>query len=316
MHIPDGFLNAQTAVASAAVSVGGLGLALRHVRLRVAPARIPMIGLASAFVFAAQMLNFPVAAGTSGHLIGAVLAAVLLGPASAVLVMSTVLILQCLLFSDGGLTALGANLFNMALVAPVAGYGVYLVIRKMAGGSLRSRLLATAFAAWCSTVVAASSCAVQLAFSGAAHWKLVFPAMTGIHMVIGLGEAIITTMVVAAIARTRPELLSEETIGAGQGTGRNLMVFGLLISLGLVIFISPFASSMPDGLEKVATALGFEHQAAKSPALGAPMPDYSIPAVQSVATGTILAGLVGTVLAFVIAWLLARWLAPEKKSPI
>ena len=124
MHIPDGFLDARTAVATGVLATAGLGLALAGVRRTVPPRRIPLIGLAAAFVFAAQMLNFPVAGGTSGHLIGAVLAAVLLGPSAAVLVMSAVLILQCLMFADGGVTALGANLFSMALVAPAVGYGI------------------------------------------------------------------------------------------------------------------------------------------------------------------------------------------------
>lgn len=127
---------------------------------------MPLIGLAAAFVFAAQMLNFPVAGGTSGHLIGGVLAAVLLGPSAAVVVLSSVLILQCLLFVDGGLTALGANIFSMALVAPVIGYGVYFVVRRAGGEGLRGRLLATGFAAWCSTVAASVVCAGELAASG------------------------------------------------------------------------------------------------------------------------------------------------------
>src|SRR5437763_9509310 len=125
MHIPDGFLDAKTALCAAAVSSLGVGVALRRARLHLPPRRVPLMGLAAAFVFAAQMLNFPVAGGTSGHLVGGVLTAVLLGPSAAVLVMTCVLIVQCLMFADGGLMALGANVFNMAIVSVCGGYAVF-----------------------------------------------------------------------------------------------------------------------------------------------------------------------------------------------
>src|SRR5512142_1314369 len=190
MHLPDGILDARTSLLCTGAAAAGVGIALREVRAALEPRRMPMIGLAAAFVFAAQMLNFPVAGGTSGHLIGAVLAAVLLGPSAAIVVMSAVVILQCFMFTDGGLTALGANLFNMALLAPVVGYAIYSLIRRIAGDSLRSRLLATAFASWCSTVAAAIACAGELAMSGTAAWAAAFPAMTAVHMLIGIGEAL------------------------------------------------------------------------------------------------------------------------------
>ena len=149
----------------------GVGAALRSVRRAASARRVPLIGLAAAFVFAAQMLNFPVAGGTSGHLIGAVLVAVLLGPSAAVLAITAVLVVQCFMFADGGVTALGANVFNMAIVAPGVGYALYALVRRAAGDSLRARLLAIAFAAWCSTVVAAIVCAGQLALSGTVAWQ-------------------------------------------------------------------------------------------------------------------------------------------------
>jgi cobalt/nickel transport system permease protein len=308
VHIPDGFLDARTAVATSVLATAGLGLALAGVRRTVPPRRIPLIGLAAAFVFAAQMLNFPVAGGTSGHLIGAVLAAVLLGPSAAVLVMSAVLILQCLMFADGGVTALGANLFNMALVAPTVGYGVYRLLRRVAGEGLQGRLFATAFAAWCSTVAAAISCAGQLALSGTVPLRVALPAMGGIHLLIGLGEGLITTLVVAAVARARPELLLERTGARLQPRYGELAAQGVLVALGLAIFVAPFASGWPDGLEKVAATLGFEHRAAAAPALAAPLPDYGIPGVGSAALSTIIAGVTGTLVAFGLAWLLASLL--------
>jgi cobalt/nickel transport system permease protein len=312
VHIPDGFLDARTAVATSVLATAGLGLALTGVRRTVPPRRIPLIGLAAAFVFAAQMLNFPVAGGTSGHLIGAVLAAVLLGPSAAVLVMSAVLILQCLMFADGGVTALGANVFNMALVAPAVGYGVYTLLRRMVGDGLRGRLFATAFAAWFSTVAAAISCAGQLALSRTVPLGVALPAMGGIHMLIGLGEALITTLVVAAVARARPELLLGQTGPGLQPRYDELAARGVLIALGLAIFVAPFASGWPDGLEKVAATLAFEHRAAATPALAAPLPDYRFPGVGSAVLSTVIAGVAGTLVAFGLAWLLATLLTPPR----
>ncbi|MGD0484898.1 MAG: energy-coupling factor ABC transporter permease [Gemmatimonadales bacterium] len=308
MHIPDGFLDAQTAVAAGVLSAAGLGVALRRVRRSLPARRVPLIGLAAAFVFAAQMLNFPVAGGTSGHLIGAVLAAVLLGGSASVLVMSAVLILQCFLFADGGLTALGANLFNMALVAPLVGYGVYRLVRRLAGGGLRGTLLATGFAAWCSTVAAAVACAGELAVSGTVAWRVALPAMAGVHMLIGLGEALITTLVVAAVARARPELLHEPASAGGWRGYAGVAAYGLVVALGLVVFVAPVASHWPDGLQRVAERLGFAPRVA-APLVPAPFARYLVPGLGAGAGSTALAGAIGAVVAFVIAWAAARVLS-------
>lgn len=315
MHIPDGFLDAKTAALTAVISMVGLGLAMRLVRRTLAPQRIPLIGLAAAFIFAAQMLNFPVAGGTSGHLIGAVLATVLLGPSAAVLALSAVLILQCFMFADGGVTALGANLFNMALLAPAVGYGVYLLVTRLAGHGLRGRLFATAFAAWCSTVAASIACAAQLAMSGTVAWKAGFPAMATVHMVIGLGEALITTLIVAAVAKARPDLLIDGAHADLRPRYRELVIYGLLVALGMAVFLAPLASSRPDGLEKVAGALGFENQAA-APMVPAPLPGYTVPGLHSAVSATIVAGLLGTLIAFVLAFVLARLLTPTVPANI
>jgi len=314
MHIPDGFIDAKTAIATGVIATVGLGIALTSVRRTVPSCRIPLIGLAAAFVFAAQMLNFPVAGGTSGHLIGAVLVTVLLGPNAAVLVLSAVLILQCFMFADGGVTALGANIFNMALIAPSVGYGFYTAIRRIAGDGLRSRLFATAFASWCSTVAASIVCAGQLALSGTAAWGVCFTVMTGVHMLIGIGEAFITTLVVAGVARVRPELFFERSQSDLHPRYGELTVYGLLVSLGLCVFVAPFACGWPDGLEKVAAALGFEYKATQSPVFGSPFPEYAVPAVKSAAVSTVIAGCIGIVVAFVLAYLLARFLTPQGKS--
>lgn len=307
MHIPDGFLDLQTAAAAAVVAGAGIALALREVKRNLPPRRVPLIGLAAAFVFAAQMLNFPVAAGTSGHLIGAVLASVLVGPAAAVVVMTAVLVLQCLMFADGGVTVLGANLLNMAVIAPAVGHVVYSTL-KGSTCSLRRTLLAAGFAAWCATVVASLACAAQLAASGTVPWSLVLPAMGGVHMVIGLGEAVITMLVLAVVARARPELLraGEPAAAAINST----TAFGLLAALGLVAFVAPFASSLPDGLEHVAEKLGFAATATAPHA--SPLPDYAVLSLagDSPLLSTVLAGGIGTLVAFAVAWFVARALTP------
>jgi cobalt/nickel transport system permease protein len=313
VHIPDGFLDAKTAAATGALAVGGLALALRQVRARLPRRRVPLMGLAAAFVFAAQMLNFPVAGGTSGHLVGGVLAAVLLGPSAAVVVMSAVLIVQCFLFADGGVLALGANVFNMAVVGTVGGYGVYRMARRLMA-DLRGLVFASAFAGWCSTVIAAVCCTGELAWSGTVAWGVAFPAMANVHMLIGLGEAAITALVVAGIARARPELVEEGAPPRPSERHGELVGFGLLISLGLALLVSPFACEWPDGLEHVAEALGFDKKALGQPMASAPLSDYQWPGMESAVWATALAGAIGTVVVFVLAFILARVLAPKTQD--
>lgn len=309
MHIPDGFLDLPTAATTGAFAAAGVGAALWQAKRTLPPRRVPLLGVTAAFVFAAQMLNFPVVAGTSGHLLGGVLAAALLGPSAAVIVMTSVLVLQCFLFQDGGASALGANVFNMAIVGTVGGYAVYAATRRLAGG-LRGVVLGAAFAGWCSTVLAALCCAGELALSGRVAWRVVFPAMGGIHMLIGVGEGVITALVLVAVARARPELLDAKAEMTRPG---QVLVLGLIAALGLALFVSPFACSWPDGLEKIAGKLGFEHFATRKPMLPAPMPDYELPGVKRIWV-TPLVGAIGTGTAFVLAWMLARMLVPRKEA--
>lgn len=307
MHLPDGFLDTKTVVTTAALAAVGVGTALRQTRLHLPARRIPLLGLTAAFVFAAQMVNFPVAGGTSGHLLGGVLATVLLGPSGGVLVLAAVLIVQSLVFADGGILALGANVFNMGMVGAAGGYAVYRPLARALGGD-RGRLAAAAFAAWCATVLAALAAAGELALSGTAAWAVVVPAMAGMHMLIGVGEAVITSLVLVAILRTRPELL-ESTTKAAPGRSWEVVAFGLVIAVGIAMFVSPFASVWPDGLERVAETLGFAERAAP-PLVPSPMPDYAAPGLGTAGWATAIAGLAGTVLVFVLALGLARLLVP------
>lgn len=306
MHIPDGFLDVKTAVVTGVVAAAGVAWAAARARRNLPRRRVPLVGLAAGVIFAGQMLNFPVAGGTSGHLVGSVLVAVLLGPAAGVVAMTTVLVVQCLLFSDGGLTALGANVVNMALIGVLGGWAAYRAMAwRMAGR--RGQLAAAAFAAWCSTVLAAIACALELAAAGTVSARLAVPAMGLVHMLIGVGEAIITTLVLAGIMQTRGELL-EQPAEASAGPGRALVLGGVVLAVGLALFAAPFASELPDGLEAFAEKAGFADRAGA--AAPAPMPDYQVPGLRWAMLATGLAGAIGTLAAFALAGLLARALVP------
>ncbi len=314
MHLADGFLDTKTALVSTGMAVAGVGVALRQVRISLEPRRMPLLGLAAAFVFAAQMLNFPVVGGTSGHLVGGVLTAILLGPSAAVLVMTCVLLVQCLMFADGGLLALGANVFNMAIVSVCSGWLVFRLVRRLVRTEeQRAVIFAAGFAGWIGTVLPSIACAGQLALSGTASWSVAFPAMANVHMLIGMGEGLATALVVTAVLRARPELiLGASQMGAAARSG--FIGYGLVLTIGLALFVAPFACPWPDGLESVARRLGFERRAWDS-AIHAPFPDYHLPYVGSATTATAIAGLIGTVIAFGAAYVLARLLVPALGGP-
>jgi cobalt/nickel transport system permease protein len=314
MHIPDGFIDGKTALATAALSAAGVGLALRQVKRELPPRKTPLLGLAAAFLFAAQMVNFPVAGGTSGHLVGGALVAALLGPSAAVVVVTTVLIVQCFLFADGGVMALGANIFNMAIVNSVAGYAIYRGVCRVLPG-VRGQVAALAFAGWCSTVLAAISCAGQLALSGTVPWAAAFPAMAGTHMLIGVGEGLISALVFLAIQRTRPEMISENGESGPPQRRGELLRYGLLVTLGVAIFVAPFACPWPDGLERVAGRLGFARKTAQ-PLLHALAPDYQAPGIHWAVGATAVAGAAGCLIVFALALLLGRLLVPKRVNEI
>ncbi len=310
MHIPDGFIDGKTVVVTATLSAIGVGLALNRVHHTFPARKIPMLGLAAAFLFAAQMLNFPVVAGTSGHLIGGVLVAALLGPSAAVVVVTTVLIVQCFLFQDGGVLALGANIFNMAILGAGGGWVIFRCVAALLRGT-RGRITAVAFAAWLSTVLAAAGCAAQLAWSGKVDWKSAFTAMVGVHLLIGLGEGLISALVFAAIQRTRPELMQTGPSAEPHTRWGEFAFFGLLAAVGLALFVAPLACPWPDGLAVVAEKLGFA-LAATPPMLPVLAPEYSFPGIHSAALATAVAGAVGCLIVFALALLLACVLVPKR----
>ncbi len=206
MHLPDGFVSDPINLACAALAVGACAIAIRRTGATLAERQVPLLGMTAAFVFATQMLNFPIAGGTSGHFLGATFALVLLGPWAACLVISLVLAVQCLLFADGGLSALGTNIVTMAMVAVLVPAFVLALLRAVLPRSRGAGLAAIAIAAWCSVVAASAACATALGASGY-PLDLMLPAMIGVHAVIAVGEALITTAIVSAVLAARPDLV-------------------------------------------------------------------------------------------------------------
>ncbi|MFN2225154.1 MAG: energy-coupling factor ABC transporter permease [Anaerolineae bacterium] len=207
MHIPDGFISTGTAVVTYAAAAGGIGYALRRVNRELDERQVPLLGVTAAFLFAAQMMNFPVAGGTSGHLLGGALAAILLGPWAGALVLTAVVAVQALLFQDGGLLALGANVLNMALIGVLVGWLTYSSLKRLLGQRPWASLAAGFAAAWLSVVIASLAASVELAVSGTWPLGVALPAMGLVHALIGLGEGLITVGVLAFLQATRPDLL-------------------------------------------------------------------------------------------------------------
>ena len=209
MHIPDGFINAGVSAGAGIVAAGGVGVCLKKAADDLEERQAPMAGLVAAFIFAVQMLNFPVAAGTSGHLLGGVLAAVLVGPWSGALCVALVLFVQALFFADGGLSALGLNVINMAIFGALGGYAVFVWLRKLLPATRPMVVVASGIAGGVSVVFAAIGFWIGYALGGVggAPLRTVFAAMVGAHVLIGVGEGIITALTVAAVLAVRPDLV-------------------------------------------------------------------------------------------------------------
>jgi cobalt/nickel transport system permease protein len=296
MHIPDGFLSILVSVLLWVVTFIIVGYALKRVSQDLDERQVPLMGVLAAAIFAGQMLNFTVVGGTSGHLMGAALATILLGPWAAVLVMTSVVSIQALIFQDGGLLVLGANIFNMGIVGVAVAYMTYRTIRRLAPSQKWSLFVGGFTAAWLSIVITALAVALQLALSGTSPANLAIPAMAGVHALIGIGEGLITVGALTFIYATRPDLLKidQET----PIRGNLIWIAGLIIVMVLVIS-SPLASSNPDGLEWVATQNNF-FDAAQEPIYNI-IPDYLLPGVSNEALATILAGVIGTIIVFSVA---------------
>ncbi|HNW13755.1 MAG TPA: energy-coupling factor ABC transporter permease, partial [Anaerolineaceae bacterium] len=301
MHIPDGFLSVLLSIVLWVISVVLIGIALRKTGQTIGERQVPLMGVLAAAIFAGQMLNFSVTGGTSGHLLGAAIAAILLGPWPAVLVMTSVVAVQALLFQDGGILALGANLFNMAIIGPFVAYALFTLLMKLFKKQTWGLFVAGFVAAWSSIFIASLACALQLALSGTSPANIAVPAMGAIHALIGIGEGLITIGALAFIFAARKDLLKADANKPARNIG--VVVGGLLISLVLVV-LSPLASSHPDGLEWVAEKHGFIEAARE--AFYNIVPDYSMPGISNPALATIVAGILGAVIVFGVAYGIAR----------
>ncbi|MFI8231990.1 energy-coupling factor ABC transporter permease [Streptomyces sp. NPDC085900] len=342
MHVPDGFINAPTSAATGVVAAAAVAVSLRGARRELDERTAPLAGLVAAFIFAVQMLNFPVAAGTSGHLLGGALAAILVGPYTGVLCVSVVLLMQGILFADGGLTALGVNITDMAIVTTVVSYAVFRVLVKVLPRGRRSVTVASFAAALLSVPAAAVAFTLIYAVGGTTDVSLgeVATAMIGVHVLIGLGEAVITALTVGAVISVRPDLVhgarglrqrlklrvngalvdvpapdgARTAPVAARTSRRTLWITGLATSLVLAGFVSFYASSSPDGLEKVAHDKGIDQKAQRHTSAGSPLADYGVKDVEDARLSGGLAGVIGVGVT-VVAGSAVFWVVRRRRTP-
>ncbi|WP_151484929.1 energy-coupling factor ABC transporter permease [Streptomyces albicerus] len=317
MHVPDGFIDAPVSVAAGAAAAAAVAVSLRGARRELDERTAPLAGLVAAFIFAVQMLNFPVAAGTSGHLLGGALAAILVGPYTGVLCVSVVLLMQGILFADGGLTALGVNITVMAVVTTVVAYAVFRGLVKLLPKKRRSITVSAFVAAVLSVPAAAAAFTLVYAIGGTTDVPIgqVLTAMVGVHVLIGIGEAAITSLTVGAVIAVRPDLVygargltaplklrvggelvdapAAEPVPVAARSHRKVWLAGLTASLVLAGFVSFYASASPDGLEKVAADKGIDAKAEDHAAADSPLADYSIEGLTDARISGGLAGVIG-----------------------
>lgn len=311
MHAPDGFLAPRVAIVAAITTIGVLALALKRSGTELDERQVPLAGLAAAFIFAAQMFNFPIAAGTSGHLLGGTLAAILLGPYLGALVVATVIFIQALLFADGGLTALGYNIINMAIVPAFAGWALFNLFRRVLPRDAGGVIGATALASGLSVVLAAMTFSLEWLFGATAPipFDTVFTAMVGVHALIGIGEAVLSSLVVAAVLASRPEvvrgardLAPETLVRRSKVSARTFAIGAFGVAAVFATVVSQFASPSPDGLERVAEQAGFGHTARAHALSGAPFAHYATRGVHNTTVSLAVAGLSGTILALLVVY--------------
>lgn len=303
MHVPDGFIDAPISAATGVVAAAAVAVSLRGARRELDERTAPLAGLVAAFIFAVQMLNFPVAAGTSGHLLGGALAAILVGPYTGVLCVSVVLLMQGILFADGGLTALGVNITDMAVVTTVVAYAVFRGLVKVLPRKRGSITAASFVAAVLSVPAAAVAFTLIYAVGGTTDVSIakVATAMIGVHVLIGIGEAVITALTVGAVIAVRPDLVygarglqqklklrvdgqlvdvPAEPNPVAARSHRKVWITGLVTSVVLAGFVSFYASADPDGLEKVAADKGIDAKTEKHATADSPLADYGVKDVE------------------------------------
>jgi cobalt/nickel transport system permease protein len=308
MHIPDGFLSAGVSIALWLIAVAFIAVALRRVSAELGERQVPFMGVLAACIFAGQMLNFAVAGGTSGHLVGAALATILLGPWAAIIIITCVVGVQALIFQDGGLLALGANIVNMGIIGAMVTSFVYRTVRRLAGNARWGMLLGGFLSGWIAVELSALAVALELALSGTAPANVTIAAMGGVHALIGIGEGLITVGALSFITAARRDLLAQDSF-AQKGT-LGVWLGGLLIAVLLAV-ASPLASAHPDGLEWVAEQLGFDERAQSAPFQI--IPDYVVPGVANEQLATILSGVIGLLIVLGVA-LLVGYLRRKRQT--
>ncbi len=311
MHAPDGFLAPQVAAITALLSLTVIGLGLRMSANQLGDRQIPLAGVAAAFIFAAQMVNFPVASGTSGHLMGAALAAILLGPWVGSLVVAVVVVVQALIFADGGLTALGYNTLNMAVVPAFGGWAVYRLFRRVLPSNRGGVIGASGLAAGVSVVLSAMMFSLEWLFGATAPvpFDTVFGAMVSVHVLIGVGEAVLTALVLSAVLAARPDLvtgaqdLNAAQLGAEPKVGGRAFVFGaVLVALFVALGVSQFAADTPDGLERVAADNGIVATDSTNGVSNGVFADYATRGISDPDLSLAVAGGTGVAVTLLVGW--------------
>ncbi|MDG1202064.1 MAG: energy-coupling factor ABC transporter permease [Candidatus Actinomarina sp.] len=290
MHVPDGFINAQVSAATGIISLGTLWAYIRNAKNLVADKLIALTGMMSALIFVLQMINFPIAAGTSGHLLGGALAVIVLGPSLGVICISIVVVIQSLLFADGGLSALGVNVLNMAIITSLTGWFTITLWKKIFGESQFTLISGSVIAGLLSVVFSSIAFVLEYAIGGTVSVPLgnVLIAMISTHLLIGLGEGIITALIVSLLLRVRSDLVY---VNSKKNKSNTLSTsYGVLIALILSLtLVTPYASSSPDGLESVASDFGFE----ETDGVVLLLEDYGISSINNNFVSTTLSALLG-----------------------
>lgn len=309
MHAPDGFLNGGTAAATGLLSAGAVGYSLRQTRDALQDKQIPLAGVSAAFIFAAQMFNFPVAAGTTGHLLGGALAAVLLGPSMGALVVTVVVVVQALAFADGGVTALGYNVLNMAVVTAFGGYAAFVLLRRLFPRTANGISLAAGLAGGISVVLSAMAFSLEWLFGATVEvaFPTVFGAMVGVHLLIGIGEGLITAVAVRSVLGARPDLVHgaqgivlEPDQVAPRRSVRAFVIGGVLVAFVVAMVVAQFAAPGPDGLERVAEDTGIVSAAGDHPLAGSIFADYATRGIGNEQVSLAVAGAAGTLLTLAV----------------
>jgi cobalt/nickel transport system permease protein len=308
MHAPDGFLGIGVAVVTGIISILVIGLALRQSKKQLKDKAIPLAGITAAFIFAAQMFNFPVAAGTTGHLLGGALAAILLGPSVGAIVVTVVVTVQALVFADGGITALGYNVLNMAIIPAYGGYAVFRIFRRLFPQSSGGVIGSTGIAAWASVVMSSIAFSIEWLFGATApiSFDVVFGAMVGVHAWIGIGEGVLSALAVGAVLASRPDLvygaldLERARLAESKVPARAFVFGGVLVALVFAGVVSQFAVDGPDGLERVAEDTGLIDSAQDHSLADSIFADYATAGISNEALSLAIAGIVGTIVTLLV----------------